>query len=42
MDLQGRVVRQGFTTEAEPVVRNVAPGSYIVKVGNTAHRVIIR
>ena len=42
MDLQGRVVRQGFTTEAEPVVQNVAPGSYIVKVGNTVHRVNIR
>lgn len=42
MDLQGRVVRQGLTAEAEPVIRNIAPGSYIVKIGANAHRVNIR
>ena len=42
MDLQGRVVQQGLTAEAEPVIRNIAPGSYIVKVGANAHRMNIR
>lgn len=42
MDLQGRVVQQGFTAEAEPVIQNIAPGSYIVKVGSDAHRVNVR
>ena len=42
MDLQGRVVQQGFTTEAEPVVKNLATGTYVVKVGAKVHRVNVR
>ena len=42
MDLQGRVVQQGLTTEAEPVVKNLATGTYVVKVGAKVHRVNVR
>ena len=42
MDLQGRVVQQGFTTEAEPVVKNLATGTYVVRVGAKVHRVNVK
>ena len=42
MDLQGRVVQQGFTTEAEPVVKNLAIGTYVVRVGAKVHRVNVK
>jgi hypothetical protein len=42
MDLQGRVVRQGLTTEAEPVIKNLATGTYVVRIGAKVHRVNVR
>lgn len=42
MDLQGRVVQQGFSTEAEPVVKNLAIGTYVVRVGAKVHRVNVK
>ena len=42
MDLQGRVVQQGLTTEAEPVIKNLATGTYVVRIGAKVHRVNVR
>ena len=42
MDLQGRVVQRGLTTEAEPVIKNLATGTYVVRIGAKVHRVNVR
>ena len=42
MDLQGRVVQQGLTTGAEPVIKNLATGTYVVRIGAKVHRVNVR
>lgn len=42
MDLQGRVVQQGLATEAEPVIKNLATGTYVVRIGAKVHRVNVR
>ena len=42
MNLLGRVVHHGFFVGSEPVITNVVPGSYIVKIGTDVRRVNVR
>ena len=42
MDLQGGIVRSGYTTNAESVVKNLTAGTYVVKIGSNMRRVNIR
>ena len=42
MDLLGRIVHQGLAAGADPVITSVAPGSYIMKIGDDIRYINIR